>query len=125
VSGEALGVREKKKKAIFCLALCALLLALSFSAEAQQAKKIPRIGWLTVGSQSVLPERYEAFRAGLRELGYTEGQNILIVRKDAGEPHRLTDAAAELVRLKVEVIVTTVQQALLLLSRPQAPFPSS
>jgi putative tryptophan/tyrosine transport system substrate-binding protein len=100
-------VREKKKKAIFCLALCALLLALSFSAEAQQAKKIPRIGWLTVGSQSVLPERYEAFRAGLRELGYTEGQNILIVRKDAGEPHRLTDAAAELVRLKVEVIVTT------------------
>jgi putative ABC transport system substrate-binding protein len=56
----------------------------------------------------VLPERYEAFRQGLRDLGYIEGRNIVIERGDAGgKIDRLADAAAELVRLKVKVIVTT------------------
>jgi putative ABC transport system substrate-binding protein len=77
-------------------------------AEAQQPKQIPRVGWLTVSSKSVLPQRYEAFRQGLRDLGYIEGRNIVIERGDAGgKIDRLADAAAELVRLKVEVIVTT------------------
>jgi putative ABC transport system substrate-binding protein len=85
-----------------------MLFVLSFSAAAQQPKRIARIGWLTVSSRSVLPERYEAFRQGLRDLGYVEGRNIVIERGDAGgKIDRLADAAAELVRLKVDVIVTT------------------
>ena len=94
---------------ILCLSLLTLLISVIFQpADAQQPAKVPRIGWLAFSSQSTLPERYEAFRRGLRELGYIEGQNIVIERRDAeGKLERLADAAAELVRLKVEVIVTT------------------
>jgi putative tryptophan/tyrosine transport system substrate-binding protein len=63
------------KKVIF-IALGAVLLALSFAAEAQQLTKIPRIGFLGASSASALAARIEAFRQGLRELGYIEGQNI-------------------------------------------------
>src|ERR1043166_918412 len=89
--------------------LCAALVALSVPAAAQpQVKKIPKIGWLAFSSESALPARYEAFRQGLRDLGYIEGQNIIIVRRDGGRKlHRLPDVAAEMVRLKLEVIVTT------------------
>ena len=87
--------------------IAVMLLAVAVVAEAQQSKKVPRIGWLAVNT-ATLPERYEAFRRGLRELGYIEGQNIVIERRDAeGNVQRLPDAAAELVRLKVDVIVTT------------------
>jgi putative ABC transport system substrate-binding protein len=58
------------------IALGAVLLALSFAAEAQQLTKIPRIGFLGASSASALAGRIEAFRQGLRELGYIEGQNI-------------------------------------------------
>jgi putative ABC transport system substrate-binding protein len=80
-----------------------MLLAPCFSAQAQQPKKIPRIGYLTAaGSPS-----YEAFRQALRELGYAEGQNIAIeYRSAAGKRDRLRDLAAELVRLKVDIIVS-------------------
>jgi putative ABC transport system substrate-binding protein len=89
-------------------ALSAMLLAPWFSASAQQPKKMARIGWLTIGPQSMIPERYNAFRQGLRDLGYIEGENIVIERTNAGgKLDRLPDAAAELVRLKVDVIVTT------------------
>ena len=95
------------KKKITVVTLTAMLFALCGSVEAQQPKKIPRIGWLAVNT-ATLSERYEAFRRGLRELGYIEGQNIVIERRDAeGKLERLPDAAAELVRLKVDVIVTT------------------
>ena len=94
------------KKAAWLVTL--LFIAGSKFAEGQQAKQIPRIGWLTVSSKSVLPERYEAFRQGLRDLGYIESQNIDIERGDAGgKIDRLADTAADLVRLKVKVIVTT------------------
>jgi len=94
-------------------------------AHAQQPKKIPRIGWLAVNT-ATLSERYEAFRRGLRELGYIEGQNIVIERRDAEEKlEHLADAAAELVRLKVKVIVTTGTTGSLAANRPQAPSPSS
>jgi putative ABC transport system substrate-binding protein len=84
-----------------------VILASVLFAQAQQLKKIPRIGWLAVNT-ATLSERYVAFRRGLRELGYIEGQNIVIERRDAeGKLERLPDAAAELVRLKVDVIVTT------------------
>jgi putative ABC transport system substrate-binding protein len=89
---------------IVFLALSALLLALSLSAEAQQPAKIPRIGWLTGGS---LTEGSQGFRQGLRDLGYIEGKNIVIEwRAPEGKPDRLPTLAAELVRLKVDVIVT-------------------
>ena len=60
------------------LALCSLLLAPCFPAEAQQPTKIPRIGYLSATSPSANAARVEAFRQGLRELGYVEGKNIVI-----------------------------------------------
>ena len=65
-------------KKILFLALCSLLSAPCSSAEAQQPKKIPRIGYLTGSPLSALPERHEAFRRRLRELGYVEGKDIVI-----------------------------------------------
>ena len=89
--------------------LGALLLALSLSAHAQQPTKVPLIGRLGAGSPSSNLARREAFRQGLRELGYVEGKNIVIEWRYAeeGKLDRLSEIAAELVRLKVDVIVTT------------------
>ena len=93
---------------IFCLALCALLFALGGSAEAQQPKKVPHIGYLTADSRSARADvRAEAFRQGLGEFGYVEGKNIIIEWRSAeGKLDRLHAFATELVRLKVAVIVT-------------------
>ncbi len=94
------------KKNITVVTLCALLLALSVPAEAQQTAKVPRIGFLTASVSSVAA-RVEAFRHGLRELGYVEGENIVIeYRYAAGKLDRLSELAAELARLKVGVIVS-------------------
>jgi putative tryptophan/tyrosine transport system substrate-binding protein len=94
------------KKKITLLTLCAMLLALCLPAEAQQPTKIRRIGFLT-GSPSVFPGRTEAFRQGLRELGYVEGKNIVIEwRYTEGKLDRYPALAAELVRLKVDIIVS-------------------
>ncbi|MGZ8477585.1 MAG: ABC transporter substrate-binding protein [Candidatus Binatia bacterium] len=94
-------------KKVLCLALSALLLALGFPVEAQQAGKIPRIGYLNATSASTSPARVEAFRQGLRELGYLEGKNIVIEFRHAeGKLDRLPSLAAELVRLKVDIIVS-------------------
>ncbi len=60
------------------LALCTVLLALSFPAEAQQRTKVSRIGFLSAGSSSTFSARTEAFRQGLRDLNYVEGKNIVI-----------------------------------------------
>jgi putative ABC transport system substrate-binding protein len=98
--------KKDMKKKTTVLTLCAVLFALCSSAQAQQAGKIFRIGYL--GSVSVDLARIEAFRQGLRELGYVEGKNIVIeVRSPEGKPERLASFAAELVRLKVDVIVST------------------
>ncbi|MGH7798569.1 MAG: ABC transporter substrate-binding protein [Candidatus Binatia bacterium] len=76
-------------------------------AQAQQPKKVPRIGYLTGASLSANPARIEGFRQGLRELGYVEGKSIIIEWRSAeGKPDRLRALVAELVRLKVDVIVT-------------------
>jgi hypothetical protein len=67
-----------------------MLFALCPSAEAQQPKKVPRIGYLGGASLSAIPERIEAFRQGLRELEYVEGKNIVIEWRWAeGKPDRL------------------------------------
>src|SRR5437867_11824742 len=86
------------------LALLALGAA-PFAAEAQQATKVPRIGYLST-NLAVSPHTHEAFRQGLRDLGYVEGRNFVIEYRDAeGKVERLPALAAELVALKVDVIV--------------------
>ena len=94
------------KKKITVLTLCAMLFALSFSASAQQPKKVPRIGYLSALDPATDSARYEAIRLALRERGYIEGQNIAIEYRYAeGKPDRYPELAAELVRLKVDIIV--------------------
>ncbi len=76
-------------------------------AEAQQPKKVPLVGFLSSVSPSSISARTEAFRQGLREFGFVEGKNIVIEWRYAeGNADRLRELAAELVRLKVDVIVT-------------------
>jgi putative ABC transport system substrate-binding protein len=87
--------------------LTAILLASFHRAEAQQPTQFSRIGYLSSGQGSVSPERREAFRQGLRELGYVEGKNIVVEYQYAeGNSERLAALAAELV-LKVDLIVTS------------------
>jgi putative tryptophan/tyrosine transport system substrate-binding protein len=94
------------KKNIFYIALGAMLFALGVTVEAQQTKKVPRIGYLSSGSRSSAD--VEAFQQGLRDLGYIEGQNITIeYRSTEGMAERLPNLAAELVRLKVDIIVVS------------------
>ena len=93
------------RKKITRRAFCSILLALPFPAQAQQAKKIPRIGILSPGFPGPSP-LLDAFRQGLRELGYVEGQNIVLEHRfGEGKLERLADLAAELVRLKVDVLL--------------------
>src|SRR5262247_2542455 len=86
------------------------LLAVPRAATAQPAGKVWRIGYLNAGS--VAGGASEAFRQGLRDLGYVEGQNIVIEYRQAdGQRDRLADLAAELVRLPVDVLVTPGENA--------------
>jgi len=103
------------KKQITVVTLCAMLFALCFSAEAQQVKKIYRIGYLHAASASDprVEQQREAFRKGLRQLGYVEGQNIAIEYRYAeGDADRFPALAAELVRLKADVIVAPGERAI-------------
>ena len=87
--------------------LAVSLLAAPLAADAQQTGKVPRIGFLSLTSPSDRPSLLDAFRQGLRELGWVEGQNIVIdYRYAEGRVDRLPDLAAELVRLKVDLIVS-------------------
>ena len=82
-------------------------LAAPLAVDAQQPGKVARIGVLSQGSSISGPHIREAFRQGLRDLGYAEGQNIVIEYRYAeGKAERLPDLAAELLRLKVDVIVS-------------------
>jgi putative tryptophan/tyrosine transport system substrate-binding protein len=102
----------------FVVALCALLLALCFSAEAQQPKKVPRIGYLSNIDPASDSARSEVIRLALRELGYIEGQNIAIEYRYAeGRVDRLPGLAAALVRLKVDIIVVAGGGGLILAAR--------
>jgi putative tryptophan/tyrosine transport system substrate-binding protein len=98
---------NSEKANVFGFALFAMLFTLCLPAEAQQAKKVPRIGFVVAGFPSTSQHNIDAFRQGLRELGYVEGQNIYIdYRYGEGSNDRLADLTAELVRLQVGVIVT-------------------
>jgi len=84
-----------------------MLFALCFSAQAQQPKKVPRIAYFSAGSASSQASRLDVFRQGLQELGYTENKDIIIEQQYAeGKLDRVAAIAAELVGLKLDVIVT-------------------
>src|SRR5215468_8496970 len=102
------GKEKDMTKKITVLALCAVLFALCFSTEAQQPKKVPRLGYLS--SQDLVSEsgRAEAIRVALRERGFIEGQNIAFEYRFAERMvDRSPELAAELVRVKVDVIVAS------------------
>ena len=95
-----------KKAAVSSILVAVVLLALGVIAEAQQPKKVPRIGYLLTSDAATESARAEAIRLALRELGHIEGQNIAIEYRYAeGKNDRLPELAAELVRLKVDIIV--------------------
>src|SRR5437870_7022910 len=95
------------KHIVGLLVIFVTLAACGVVAQAQQPTKVPRIGFLSAVSPSSISPRTEAFRQGLRELGYVEGKSIVIEYRWAeGKFDRLPDLASELVRLKVDVIVS-------------------
>src|SRR6478672_4415709 len=108
------------RKVLFALTLSTVLFAFCVPAQAQQSR-IPKVGILLPGSRSTYATRIDAFLSGLRELGYTEGKTIITeLRFTEGKSNRLAESAADLIRLKMAVIVTSntpVAQAVLRLSR--------
>src|SRR3979411_1571292 len=99
------------------------LLAAPLPAPAQQAGKVYRIGYLSGGS-STLTHLIDAFRQGLRELGWVEGQNIVIDYRFAeGRFDRLPDLAAELVRLKVDLMIAVATPAAVAAKNATATIP--
>src|SRR6202795_1736370 len=118
----SLGAYMKRRK--FLGVLAGGLLAAPLAAEAQQAGNVRRIGYLDQGSAARNRPYFEAFRQGLRDLGSVEGQNIAIdVRFAEGKTDQLPTLAAELVRLKVDVIVTSTTPAALAAKRATTTIP--
>jgi ABC-type uncharacterized transport system substrate-binding protein len=112
---------ELKKVGWFSIVVAALVLVFGVTADAQQPKKIPRIGYLAADPQA--PTR-EAFRQGLRDFGYVEGESILIEwRFTQDKPDRFSEFAAELARLKVDVIVSGNSSAVAILQRATTTIP--
>src|SRR5262249_21883453 len=98
--------RKSVHKEVVCVVFGALLLALGVSGEAQQPKKVFRLGYLSSADPVTDSAHVEAFRQRLREFGYIEGQNIAFEYRFAeGKVDRAPELAAELVRLKVDIIV--------------------
>jgi len=101
-----------------------MLLAVSFPAAAQQPKKVPRIGILLPNPPAVSPQLVKAFHQGLRELGYVEGRSIVIeYRFGEGKSDRYPDLAAELVQLRVDVIVTASTPAIEVIKNATSTIP--
>ena len=98
---------NRKKPGIVGLLACSMLLAMNFVGEAQQPKKVPRVGFAPgTGDPNTPRPQVEAFRQGLRELGYIEGKNILVEYRYAeGKEDRIASHVTELVELKVDVLV--------------------
>ena len=99
---------------VFCSALCTFLVALCTPADAQQPKRVPRIGFVnTEGNPQAPGPQFEAFRQGLRDLGYVEGGNILIdLRYPQDNSELTTRVVTELVQLKVDLLVLGAQPAI-------------
>src|SRR5215813_3031673 len=100
--------RTLRKTALGSILFAGAVLAVAVTVQAQQPKKIPRIGYLALRLTTTPSYRFDAFRQGLRQLGYAEGKDLVIEDRFADEKvDRLNELAAELVRLKVDVIVTS------------------
>src|SRR6266540_6502400 len=113
-----------KKATVLLILVTMMLLAVGVTAQAQQPARIHRIGILSPVSGSVFPARVEAFRQRLRQLGYVEEKMIVIEYRYAeGKRERLPDLAAELVRLKVDVIVAFSPAAILAAKKPSPTIP--
>jgi ABC-type uncharacterized transport system substrate-binding protein len=112
----------QNRKLVGIVVLAAILMLSGARAEAQQAKKMPRIGYLAGDSRS---PSHEAFRQGMRDLGYLEGQSIVVEWRYAEDkPDRFPELAAELVRLKVDVIVAANAAAVGALKRATTTIPT-
>jgi putative ABC transport system substrate-binding protein len=100
--------RTLRRTALAAILFAGALLALAVTVEAQQPTKVPRIGYLSgAGDPSNTGPNVEAFRRGLQELGYIEGKNILVeYRYIEGKRDRIPSLVAELVQLKVDVLVS-------------------
>ena len=106
-SGSANQKRPRRLTCLGILVIAFMLVVCAVLAQAQQPTKVPRIGFQLDAPTSAVTARIEAFRQGFRELGYIEGKNIIIEWRSAeGKPERRSEIAAELVRLKVDVIVS-------------------
>ena len=107
LSGNSKSKIQNRKRLALSVIAFVIVAACGPMAQAQQTGKVPRIGYLFNTTPSAAAFRVEAFRQGLRELGYAEGKNIVIEsRYSEGKLDRLHALVAEFVRLKVEVIVT-------------------
>jgi len=104
--------KRKHMAMISRLVVCTLLAASSLGASAQPARKVPRIGYLAAVSATADAPRLAAFRQGLRELGYVEGQTVLIeYRHESADLQRLPEHAAELVRMNIDLLVAVTSNA--------------
>jgi putative ABC transport system substrate-binding protein len=113
-----------KKTGLLSILFVVVLLAVADIAEAQQQAKVPRIGWLASGSASGIAPLTDAFRQGLRQLGYVDGKNIIIeFRYAEGKFNRLPDLAADIVRLKLDVILVANASAIDAAKRATATIP--
>src|SRR6266705_2636322 len=100
------------------------LLVKAFPTNAQPAAKVPRIGVLHAATPAAVAQNSEGFKQGLREHGYVEGQNIVVERRYGGAaPERMAEVAAELLRLKVDVIVTSTDGAIAAIKRQTQTIP--
>ena len=107
-----------KKVVLLPILVVAVLLALGVTAEAQQPKKIAKIGYLLPSTPAAAAHLLEAFRQGLRELGYVEGKTLVLeLRYGEARTERLPELARELVGLKVDVIVTATDVAIAAVKR--------
>ena len=112
------------KREIINLALCAVLFALCSSVDAQQPKKIAKIGVLSPSTPAAAAHLFEAFRRGLQELGYVEGKTfVLELRHGEGRAERLPELARELVGLKMDVIVASTDVAIAAVKRETQTIP--
>jgi ABC-type uncharacterized transport system substrate-binding protein len=108
------GAGKNMKRKITVLTLSAMLFALCGSVNAQQKGKVPRIGYVSASGGPGTPDpRFEAFRQGLRDLGYSEGKNILVeYRYTEGKQDPIPSLVAELVQLNVDVLVSPALPAI-------------
>src|SRR4030095_5179553 len=105
-SGRSSAARAMKRRTFLAM-VPASLLAAPFAVEAQQAGKVYRIGYLGFGTPAASASRVEALRAGLRDLGYVEGKNLVIEFRWTGTVEQMHEAGAEFVRMKVDIIFAT------------------